>query len=364
MASEELRKKTRISDLAKQLRLDMTERALRAGDHYLTATAAGKMLGVSAAMANRAMNLLAAKNLLVRHRSRGTFVGPGFDDGANVAKTVVHMIEILCGNTTSDLQAGEMMSALRTSIPSARLVCHFFPENNSVRQIHDEVEKLAAEKSFGGLVLAGCPRDIQEDVARSGVPTVLWGSAYPGVDLPYVDLDQAEIGRLMAKQAVEAGYRRLYFVTREYWCEGDTLLFHGIIDKAHKAGLESDAVRLQNVPETAGEAVMRSILEPMIGRAAGEAAEPVAFLCRSCAIAQQLHLASQSCDSWDPQRMIVVFDAAFDDDAKSPPGMFVRSQKSLKEAFSAVGRILAEIAKPDSRKPAPVKLPVVAGAKQ
>ena len=68
------------------------------------------MLGVNAAMANRALNLLAAKNLLIRHRSRGTFVGPGFDSGATDARTAVHMIEILCGNTTSDMQAGEMMS--------------------------------------------------------------------------------------------------------------------------------------------------------------------------------------------------------------------------------------------------------------
>ena len=160
MATEELRKKTKISDLARQLRLDMAERSLRAGDHYLTASAAGEMLGVSSAMANRAMNLLAEKNLLVRHRSRGTFVGPGFDNGATEAKTAVHLIEMVCGNTTSDLQAGEMMSALRSVIPDARLVCHFFPENNSVRQIHEEVKNLAAEKSFGGLVLTSCPRDI------------------------------------------------------------------------------------------------------------------------------------------------------------------------------------------------------------
>ena len=41
-----------------------------------------------------------------------------------------------------------------------------------------------------------------------GMPTVLWGSAYPGINLPYVDLDQAQIGRLLTKQAVEAEYRR------------------------------------------------------------------------------------------------------------------------------------------------------------
>ncbi|MEA1952484.1 MAG: hypothetical protein U9N87_13980, partial [Planctomycetota bacterium] len=281
--------------MAGRLRLDMAERSLRSGDHYLTAASAGEMLGVSPAMANRAMNLLADEDLLVRHRSRGTFVGPGFDDGAVEAKTAVHLIEVASGGYASDLQAGQMMAALRTVIPDARLVCHFFPAESSVRQIHEEVKRLTADKSFGGLVLLSCPRGVQEDIARGKVPAVLWGSAYPGVDLPYVDLDQAEIGRLMAKQAIEAGCRRLIFVTREIWREGDAIAFHGITRKAHKAGLGPDAVRLQNVPETSGVAVMRSILEPTICHAAGELTEPTAFLCRSAAIARQLHRVSRSC---------------------------------------------------------------------
>ena len=361
MNEMELRKETKISELAKRLRLDIAERSLRSGDHYLTAAAAAEMLGVSSAMANRAMNLLAEKDLLVRHRSRGTFVGAGFDDGDDVANTAVHLIEVMSGAETSDLQAGEMMSALRTIIPDARLVCHFFPENNSARQIHDEVKRLADDKSFGGLVLSSCPRDVQENIVRAGVPAVLWGSAYPGVDLPYVDLDQEEIGRLMAKQAVEAGCNRLIFVTREIWREGDTKVFHGITQKAHKAGLGPDAVRLQNVPETAGESVMQSILGPMIGRVAEASQEPAAFLCRSTAIARQLHQVAQSSGAWDPRRMTIVFDAAFDGDSQDLPGSFVKSEKSLKDAFALVGNVLCESMNTNSQKPASVKLPVVCG---
>ena len=266
MSTKELRKKTRISKLAGRLRLDMAERSLRPGDHYLTAAAAGEMLGVSSAMANRAMNLLANDDILVRHRSRGTFVGPGFDSGAEETSKAIHLVEILGGEETSETQAGAMFSGLRESMSDARLVCHFFPANNSTRQIHDELERLAASKSFGGLVLAGCRRDVQENVAHSGIPAVLWGSTYPGVDLPYVDLDQAEVGRLMAKMAVDAGYRRMVFVTREIWLEGDARAFHGITQQSHKSGLASDAVRLQNVPETSGESVMRNIFESMLSR--------------------------------------------------------------------------------------------------
>ena len=149
----ELRKKTKIGDLAKRLRLDMAQRSLRQGDHYLSAADAGEMLGVSSAMANRAMNILAEKKLLVRYPRRGSFVGPGFDDGAVEAQTAVHLLEIMSGDEASGLVLGTLMSALQTEIPDARLVHHFFPVNNSARHIHDEIEQFAADKSFGGLVL-------------------------------------------------------------------------------------------------------------------------------------------------------------------------------------------------------------------
>ena len=316
------------------------------------------MLGVSSAMANRAMTILAENHLLIRHRSRGTFVGPGYYSDA---KTAVHLIKMTGGSDISGIQAEQMMSALRTVTPDARLDCHFYPKNNSAWQIHRDVEKMAADKSFGGLVLYSCSRDVQEDVARAGVPAVLWGSAYPGVDLPYIDFDQAEIGRLMAKQAVEAGYRRLHFVTRETWREGDTLTFNGITDHAAKADLGHGAVKLQNVPETADELVMQNVLERMIRDVADVSPESVAFLCRSSSIAKQLYLVSQSCSAWISQRMTIVFDASWGDDQQTPPGMFVRSKMPFEEAFSIVGRMLSEIMSPDSKSPASVKLPVLCG---
>jgi len=358
MATEELRKKTRIGDLAGLLRLDIAERSLRSGDHYLTAAAAGEMLGVSSAMANRAMNLLANDDILVRHRSRGTFVGPGFDNGAEKTSTVAHLLEMKDGGGTSDTKTGAILLGLRKAIPDARLVCHFFPANNSTRQIHDEVQRLADDESFGGLILSACRRDIQEFVAGIGIPAVLWGSAYPGVDLPYVDLDQTEIGRLMAKQAVEAGCRRIVFVTREIWREGDTLAFHGITESAHESGLGHDAVRLQNVPETAADAVMQSILEPLIRRAQSESDEPTAFLCRSTAIARRVHEVGQLCDAWEPGQMTILFNGDSRDDSALSSYTSFKSSVSMEDSFAILGRMLSEQTQRDPRKPASVKLPV------
>ncbi len=361
MTPIELRKKSKVGDLANKLRLDMAQRSLRLGDHYLTAAAAGEMLGVSADMANRAMNILAEEKQLVRYPRRGTFVGPGFDDGVEEARTAVHLLEMMSGDKASGLVLGELMSALRTEIPDARLVHHFFPVNNSARHIQNEIEQFAADKSFGGLVLVSCRRDIQENVARSGIPVVVWGSAFPGVDLPCVDLDQTEAGRLMTKLAIEAGSRRFVYITRETWRGGDGLTFQGITQEADEMGLGTAAVQLQNVPETGDDSVMQNIFEPMISHVTETSDEPTAFLCRSVGIARHLHQVAQSSDSWDPHRMAIAFDNAYGGIAETLPFPCIESEKSLKEAFAIVGQMLSEIMDPASPQPVSFKLPVVIG---
>jgi len=58
--------------LAKRIEGDIRSRGLQEGDRYLTAADAGLMLGVSAATAHRAMNLLVQKQFLTRRHGRAT----------------------------------------------------------------------------------------------------------------------------------------------------------------------------------------------------------------------------------------------------------------------------------------------------
>src|SRR5664279_3663371 len=62
--------------LAKRLEEDIRTRGLRAGEPYLTTAQAGRQLGISKAMAYRSMKILVARQVLVSHPGRGTFVGP------------------------------------------------------------------------------------------------------------------------------------------------------------------------------------------------------------------------------------------------------------------------------------------------
>ncbi len=96
-----------------------------------------------------------------------------------------------------------------------------------------EIEQAAEEPFLGGIVLALGTRAIQEYLAKSGLPVVIYGSVFPGINLPSVDVDQRTAGRLLAQQAIRAGHRRLVFVGRELWRPGDNQAFDGIQEAAH-----------------------------------------------------------------------------------------------------------------------------------
>src|SRR4029077_13047093 len=101
-------------------------------------------------------------------------------------------------------------------------------------------------KSLGMVVTLGT-RDVQRVAAESGMPVVVHGSVYPGIDLPSLEVDQEQVGRLMAEQAIQLGHQRLVFVAREYWRRGDNLALDGIQRAAAAAGLGSDSVMVRNV---------------------------------------------------------------------------------------------------------------------
>src|ERR1700754_1794536 len=106
---------SRVAQLAKQLELDIRRRRLRQGDAYLTADGASALLGISRMMANRALNVLANRQLLVRHRSRGTFIGPAAEapnEGPLVKTTCVHFITFIDASPALQIPVGEMVSGM------------------------------------------------------------------------------------------------------------------------------------------------------------------------------------------------------------------------------------------------------------
>ncbi len=127
---------SRVARLAKQLELDIRRRRLRQGDSYRPPTVSAQLLGISRMTANRAMNVLANRQLLVRHRSRGTFVGPAVQElggdaaeGSNSmgASKCVHYLTLIDHSPAMQLPLGEIVEGLQTSFPDVSLKTHTVP---------------------------------------------------------------------------------------------------------------------------------------------------------------------------------------------------------------------------------------------
>ena len=98
---------------------------------------------------------------------------------------------------------------------------------------------------MAGLVLLGCPREVQEAALDIGAPAVVFGGVFATTrSLPSVDVDQHEAGRLMARYVVERGHHRIGLITRDTWLPGDNRLLDGVNEVLSEAGSKRVVKRL------------------------------------------------------------------------------------------------------------------------
>jgi DNA-binding LacI/PurR family transcriptional regulator len=343
---------TRLSQLAGVLERDISRRGLRPGEPYLTAATASEMLGVSRMTANRALNLLARRRLLVRHRSRGTFVGPAMPTGSTHDTKCVHYITFVDDNPAHQLPIGRMLAGFQSAIPEVNLKTHVLPLNMTPQQFRAEIESISYGSKMSGMVITLGTREIQQVAVESGIPVVAHGSVYPGIHMPSLEVDQEQTGRLMAEQAIRLGYQRLVFVAREYWRRGDNLALDGIQQAAANAGLGNASVMVRNVSTEA------SALRVGIEEILADVPRPAAFICRlpyfagaivDVAISQGLKIH----DDYG-----IVYDHTSEEGRPPLPYPCVRSKLSVQEQMAVIGNMLKAIG--EGKQPDPYRAVVPA----
>ena len=332
--------KTTLSRLADRLEKDIHRRGLSVGDLYLTASKAAEQLGVSRMTANRALNVLARRNLLIRHRSRGTFVGPAAEEMQVSVAGYVHFLTFDDAAPTSALPIDDIVSGLQCHLPNIALQSLVVPRVDAARHVKHAIDRNSTDPAFRGFVVSLATRDIQQMLADCGLPVVVFGSLYPGIDLPSLDADQAECGRLLARRAIEAGFEQIVVLNRETWRQGDTLMFNGIIESTQAAGLGADAFSVRNYspsgPALAAE--INHLLDDVNRR--------TAIICRGAGIAEIVYamVASRGMAGSDEVGIIYCDDAGTlpkDYRPAAGPLPIARCTMSLKEQYAVLGQMLA-----------------------
>jgi DNA-binding LacI/PurR family transcriptional regulator len=118
----------------------------------------------------------------------------------------------------------EQLASLREMLGHARLPVH-------VQEAGSLIERMAPDTSLRRIVnrhrdsiwiLHKMPEAVQKWFACSELPTVIFGSAFPGIDLPSIDIDYRAVARHAAGLCLARGCRQISILVHRTTLAGDT----------------------------------------------------------------------------------------------------------------------------------------------
>ena len=240
---------TKLGLIAQRLEGDIRARGLRPGDRYLTVSEAAAMLDVSPASAHRAMDMLVSKKLLSRQQGRGTFIADGIGrvKPPSVRTVFIMMPEDVQG--VSSVQLDVMVDAVRNRFGSVNVQFSFVPRENPIEFVKEVVGMAQRTSQYAGVIPISCSREVYRTLSELGGPLVVLGSLFRDQwNLPSVDVDYREVGRLLCRHLVDQGHKRLALLAPGEGRPGDHAFFDGVSDVLTEEGLPHNALTVRIFP--------------------------------------------------------------------------------------------------------------------
>lgn len=242
----QLVEKSRIVTLAKRLEVDLQTRGYQPGDRYRTAIDTGRLLGVSPATAHRAMELLVKRGLLNRRQGAGTFVGSAMKSNRKVGVSTLFILMEELQRAVTNIVMDDIVRAVAGAFPTAGVQFSFLPDGQGLDFVRAVVAPAQEAGQFAGVIAISCPRDVYRYLAECRVPLVVMGSLYPDQrDIPSLDMDYRQAGRLLACHLVQRGHRRLAMLTTGGGRPGDAVFHDGLSDALTEANLPHNALTIR-----------------------------------------------------------------------------------------------------------------------
>jgi len=332
--------------------MDIRHKALRIGEPYLTAVQVGDMMNISTTMAQRAMNILAEKDILVRRRNAGTFVGMGLEGVDGVLVRTVHVL--LPEDRDSTLVRTEpLLEGIRSVIHGAGVNFNFIPSGEEIRYVRELLDTKDAPRKTLGVVAIRGTREVYHYLARSGIPTVVFGTLWPGEPpLASINTDEHETGRLLTHYLIERSHRRMALLTGATGWPGDNEFFDGVSEALTKANLPHNAMITRMVPHDPAvfSAATRHLLE-LADRPTGIIVRGRKFADLVSDTAKQLGISS-------PDNLEIVFQDHATQEVEESPYPHVQPQISFADIAVQIGRMLNAISLHQSLEAQKVVVPV------
>lgn len=283
-----------IVGLAERIQNDIRQRRLGPGDAYPSTSETARTLGVSTQAANRALQLLVKRHVLVRSQGRGTYVAEPRSKRASGIQCV-HLLVRQDYLRAEGLLADGTVLGLQGELPGAQIQFNFLPRSGEETFAEELIAQAMQAPHPEGFVLVRGSLEAQRLLALSGLPAVVHGTLYPSVDgLAMVDRDNRQVGRILAEHLLAEGCRRVLLLLRQRMLPGDALALDAALGAFARAGLGLDDLSIQHVPNdtAAARVVVREWMETD-GNASGVICRNIVFADAAAEAARDLGRAPQ-----------------------------------------------------------------------
>ena len=342
----------RIMELASRLEADIARRNLKPGDPYLTLVEAAKMLKVSTAATNRALQLLAQRKLLHRVQRKGSVIGALTRQASPGQLRRVFMFVHRAYLQQEGALADRILVGIQSELTGVDVQFNFLPQIDPTDFVNALIGDILRLKEPAGIVMTKAPFSVQLIVEASGLPAVVHGSLYPSIRrLAWIDQDNQQLARLMADYMNRTGCTHVCALTREVIFPGDNFILAELGRLLGAAGMKADAFEIAHLPDDL------QAMETEIATLITRHPEGLGLLCRS-EMKAQAALAAIARMRLKPRKQPVLLVSGLyrrQPESKIP---FLYPRFEPEEMGAAIGRLLAKQAlQPDSA-PDHIKIPV------
>ncbi len=171
-------KDERTRQLADRLMEDIQNRQLASGDPYYTTIEAAEFLKVSGASANRALKLLARKNVLKRSQKKGAII-----DNPQKKSPTISYIHFIFDSGPSSLNSAQegLIHGVQEEMSLSHITYSILPIRAKMEEIFQIITRAAKSDESYGIIMVNSTPDVQKQIGRSGIPSVLLGTRCLGV---------------------------------------------------------------------------------------------------------------------------------------------------------------------------------------
>jgi DNA-binding LacI/PurR family transcriptional regulator len=342
-----------IIELADRIEEDIRQRQLRPGDPYLGTAEVARLLRVNGTKANRALQLLAKRQVLERRQRKGTFIAHPPVNGEPSALSCVHLLVQQDYLKTEGLLADGVVLGIQAVLPSSRIQFNFWPTGNEGEFANRLIGEALRASRPEGFILVRSSVQAQRAFESSGLPAVVYGSLHASIKgLSQVERDQRQIGQLLTRYLLEKKCRRVAVLLRDRVGAGDHRLLDAIQEELGSSGLGLGDLVIRCLPAD-GETVRASVRELL-----KDSPSSLGLVCRNELLARAAAAAGEEAGRAGDRRPHVAICDVYRKDPGTPPFPFIQTTLSPEEIGREIGLLLVGQAGGTRRRPVRKLIPV------